>query len=637
MKPLSLRLILCGTLLALVMTACSSPLSTSLPPTATPMLSDILDQEPTISQVKKGEITLDGDLAEWVAKEWIAVDKSKYGQPVPPSPDLDVKVSFAFDTEKFYLAVKALDADIEKVDRSWQFGDGFSFTLVTDEDKESSSYVYQYVFDQENKLLILRNGEHFPPCDTQEIEFEFRQLSNGVDYEIAIPFKLLKPFNPFIYKKAALNFSYTDKDGSGVVSVMMRSDQNFFGEASIVRAGQFLTFKTVDPELAQDASFHATLKKNFFQDGETIELRYAVNSDNRQENMKIRAAMLSENAEKQNDEKTVGLRPGLNTGTFPLAIGKLPSGNYTLRVTFMDKNGNLVSEYADDIFVLNRGEMEEYRNRLSAYKDRKELEASLSNLEIRFEWLDEFYKKPNYEDISTLNEWQGDIASLISRLEKGAPAVFEKNTIKRYAHRSKIDNTLQPYSVFLPETFNPDTQYPLIVFLHGSGMDERQLMSGLASVFGTLGYPIIAPKARGLSSGYEGDSGEDVFECVEHFISLYPNIRRDRIFLMGFSMGGTGTWRLGILRPDYFRGLVIISGAVKPDILDQIDRLREQKIYIIHGAQDLSVPIDGTRQAVEELKAMQANVVYIELPEAGHGGNLESLLEIVPWIEKYSD
>jgi len=38
-----------------------------------------------------------------------------------------------------------------------------------------------------------------------------------------------------------------------------------------------------------------------------------------------------------------------------------------------------------------------------------------------------------------------------------------------------------------------------------------------------------------------------------------------------------------------------------------------------------------------QLKSMQANVVYIELPEAGHGGDLESILEIIPWIKKYSD
>jgi len=632
-----LRFMVCGIILALVMTACSSPSSTSQPPAPTPQPCSVLDQEPTISQVKPGEITIDGDLAEWAAREWLPVCTSRLDLPLAPSPDLDVKVSFAFDTDKFYLAVRALDDDIQKVDRSWRYGDGFLFTLVTDEGKERSRYVYQYAFDQQSQALLFRDGEYLL-LPVQDVEFKFQQHSDGMDYEVAIPFTLLKPFTPFTYEKAALNLIYTDRDSSGgVSSVMVYPDQNFDTEASSVRAGHFFLFQTAAPQLAQEASVHTTLRKNFFLDGETIELRYAVNSDKSQEEMTIRAAVLSASTAKQQAETTLDLQPGLNLGTLPLTIGGLPSGNYTLRVTFMDQNGNPASETADDIFILNQGDLEEYRKSVAAYKAQEALQASLSNLEIRFEWLDEFYERPNYEDISALDDWWGDIVTLTARLEQGEPAVFDVNTIKRYAHRSKIDDTLQPYSVFLPESFNPDTQYPLMVFLHGSGVDEQGDIIGVANTFGVLGYPIIAPKARGLSSDYEGDSGEDVFECIEHFISLYPNVRRDRVFLAGFSMGGTGTWRLGMLRPGYFRGLVIISGHVEPDILDQIDRLRDENIFIIHGAEDLAVPIGDTRKAVEKLQAMQANVEYIELPEAGHGGDLDSILEIISWVKKYSD
>jgi len=629
-------ILLAAICVALLLAACSSPSSTSQPPAPTPQPCSVLDHEPTISQVKPGEITIDGDLAEWAAREWLAVSTSRLDLPLAPSPDLDVKVSFAFDTDKFYLAVRALDDDIQKVDRSWRYGDGFLFTLVTDEGKERSRYVYQYAFDQQSQALLFRDGEYLL-LPVQDVEFKFQQHSDGMDYEVAIPFTLLKPFTPFTYEKAALNLIYTDRDSSGgVSSVMVYPDQNFDTEASSVRAGHFFLFQTAVPELAQEASVHTTLRKNFFLDGETIELRYAVNSDKSQEEMTIRAAVLSESTEKQQEETTLDLQPGLNAGTLPLTIGALPSGNYTLRVTFMNQNGNPASETTDDIFVLNQGVLEEYRKSVAAYKAQEALEASLSNLEIRFEWLDEFYKKPNYEDISALGDWQGDIVSLIARLEKGEPAVFDGNTIKRYAHRSKIDDTLQPYSVFLPESFNPGTQYPLIVFLHGSGTDERQLMSGLVSVFGTLEYPIIAPKARGLSSEYEGDSGEDVFECIEHFISLFPNVRRDRVFLAGFSMGGTGTWRLGILRPDYFRGLIILSGRLDPGTAD---RLRDQNIFIVHGAKDLAVPIGNTRKAVEKLQAMGANVVYIEFPEGGHGDYFteDLVAQIIAWIRKYSD
>jgi predicted esterase len=154
---------------------------------------------------------------------------------------------------------------------------------------------------------------------------------------------------------------------------------------------------------------------------------------------------------------------------------------------------------------------------------------------------------------------------------------------------------------------------------------------------------MIAPKARGLSDWYVGNSGEDVFECIEHMISLFPNIRRDRIFLFGFSMGGYGTWRLGLLKPNYFRGLIIGSGALVPpqivkgeNILEIIDRAKDENILLFHGDKDNAVPIDNTRKAVKKLKALNANVEYIEIPGAGHG-NYDKNKEIVAWIKKYSE
>ena len=645
MKTQFLRLVMLATILVLILSACSAgekstAAPTLLPPAPTPAPTEDPNVEKTIAQVESSAITIDGDLAEWTGSEWHAVANYYNGHPKAPSPDLDVKAAFAFDVNKFYLAVKTLDDSIQQVDRSWRYGDGFYFTLVTDENKAKSSYVYQFAFDQQVMFLLFGNGEFLPPFDTQEIEYKFQQRSDGMDYEVAIPIKLLKPFNPFIYTKAAINVVYSDRDSNGgMESVMICPDADFDKERNNERKGRFFSFKVADPQAGQESSYHAVLSRNFFQDGEAVELRYAVHAAKEQAKMKIRVVLTGEGAEEQQDEITLDVQPGLTSGTFPLTLGDHPSGTYTLRVAFVDQDGNRASEITKKIFILNRGEIEKTRASFSAYQGQPELAASLSNVEIRFDWLDEFYQRSHYQDISALSEWWDDIDYLISRLEKGEPALFPANTIKRYAHRSKIDNTLQPYSVYLPEGFDGNTQYPLLVFLHGSGGDERSQMPGLAEAFAPLGYPILGPRARGLSSDYLGVSGEDVFECIEHFTSLYPNIRKDRIFLMGFSMGGTGTWRLGLLRPDYFRGLMILSGRVTPEILHQVDKLRNQNIFVVHGAKDLAVPISTTRVTIAELKALNLNIQYIEYPEGGHGDYIdeELLAKLIAWIRKYGE
>ncbi len=596
-------------------------------------------QEKAISQVKQGAVTVDGDLREWPARAWIPVDQNMYGGSWNPSPDLDVKAAFAFDADRFYLAVAATDDDIRVVDRSWRYGDGFLFTLVTEEGKDTSSYVHQYAFDQATVALLFRNGEYLL-APTDDVEVKFRQRKDGVDYEAAIPLARLRPFDPFIYEKVALNLVYADKDGeSSATAVMIQPDANYDTERSSLRAGQFLALKTLVPKGAADASYHAGLGKNFFRAGEMIGVRYAVNAARKQGSVVVSAALAGDGAAVQPVEATLDLQPGLNLGTLPLPTSDLPSGNYTLRVSFLDQTGKALSAREDDIFVLNQREMEAARKSLAGFQGQPALRPSLSNLEIRYQWLDEFYRRTQYEDISALRGWWDDIRYLTARLERGEPAVFGAGVIKRYAHRSQIDDTLQPYSVVLPESFDAGKQYPLVVSLHGSGVDEQAEMQGYAQAAGMLGYPLIAPKARGLSDYYIGKSGDDVFECIEHLLTLYPNIRRDRIILLGFSMGGYGTWRLGAMKPDYFRGLVVLSGTVRSDTLQAVDALKDQNIFVVHGAADNAVSVSGARQMVEKLKGLNANVTYFEIPEGGHEGGWSAELgaKLLAWIKQYAE
>lgn len=104
-------------------------------------------------------------------------------------------------------------------------------------------------------------------------------------------------------------------------------------------------------------------------------------------------------------------------------------------------------------------------------------------------------------------------------------------------------------------------------------------------------------------------------------------------------MGGYGTWRLGILRPDCFRGLIVISGRVRSDILNGIESPRGANVFVVHGAKDVAAPVDAARRVVEKLKALDANVTYIEVPEGGHGNfpGLDLGAAVIPWIKQYSE
>ncbi|MDR3109289.1 MAG: hypothetical protein LBU65_06325 [Planctomycetaceae bacterium] len=158
----------------------------------------------------------------------------------------------------------------------------------------------------------------------------------------------------------------------------------------------------------------------------------------------------------------------------------------------------------------------------------------------------------------------------------------------------------RPYLLFSPIHYEPAYAYPLIVWLHGAGCDERQVTRVMTSM-SMRNYVAVAP--RGFEVGVQqvekqckagfgkqtagaldvndaldgidgkrmfydwsqspsllGEAEQSVFECVD-LAAKRCNISRNRIFLVGFDSGGTMALRLGMLHPDYFAGVVSLCGA----------------------------------------------------------------------------
>ncbi len=139
------------------------------------------------------------------------------------------------------------------------------------------------------------------------------------------------------------------------------------------------------------------------------------------------------------------------------------------------------------------------------------------------------------------------------------------------AYRSRIDGSLQPYAVTLPADYakNRGKPHRVDVVLHGrdAGLTE---VSFLHRHRGDKAAPESLPGVRidifGRGNNAYRWAGEtDVFEAVEHFIAVEnlqkrgAHIDSTRVVLRGFSMGGAGTWHLGLHRPDQF--VVLGPGA----------------------------------------------------------------------------
>lgn len=183
-----------------------------------------------------------------------------------------------------------------------------------------------------------------------------------------------------------------------------------------------------------------------------------------------------------------------------------------------------------------------------------------------------------------------------------------------------------PYRVLLPEPYDVQRRYPLVLFLHGSGErgrdNERQLRHGVHH-FGRprmrAAFPsiIVAPQCpEGSSWGGTWFGGPNATQATVVRLVAELSTRRtvdpSRVSLLGASMGAIGGWEILAQHRERFASAVLLCG--EPD-LAWAPRLAGFPVWSFHGSADAVVP-PGPARALHAL--LPAPARYTELPGLGH-------------------
>ena len=125
----------------------------------------------------------------------------------------------------------------------------------------------------------------------------------------------------------------------------------------------------------------------------------------------------------------------------------------------------------------------------------------------------------------------------------------------------------------------------------------------------------IIVSAFGRGDVYYRSVGEqDVLDVMDGVMSRY-SVDPDRIYLIGNSMGGMGTWYLGTLYAERFAAIAPFCGRFDTAFLPN---LRNVKTWVVHGNADETVPIEYDRIAVKKLTELGYDVRYDEIPDGTH-------------------
>ena len=264
-----------------------------------------------------------------------------------------------------------------------------------------------------------------------------------------------------------------------------------------------------------------------------------------------------------------------------------------------------------------------------------------------------FYKEKIAKDLSLAK------TNLISLKENKNP-YHQKIGIFMRGYRSEIDGSLQGYALFAPDSYDGKTPFPLVINLHGydpsfsSWQENPFLPVFMPHATAQERYIVANPFGRG-NTMYQNIGENDVLQVLREVKRLY-NIDENRVYLTGGSMGGAGTWHIGLSFPDQFAAIAPIMGPtefafwnypsteqlspVRKFILKQRSALSIAEnalnfpMFCNHGVLDDIVPIGQSRKMVKRLNNLGYEIKYVEHPDAAHGGfKPEMDYEIYDWFE----
>ncbi|OHD67481.1 MAG: hypothetical protein A2W19_03140 [Spirochaetes bacterium RBG_16_49_21] len=203
--------------------------------------------------------------------------------------------------------------------------------------------------------------------------------------------------------------------------------------------------------------------------------------------------------------------------------------------------------------------------------------------------------------------------------------------------RSKKYSVLLPYRLLCPKNYLRTKRYPLILFLHGSderGTDNtRQLYVGL-NIFANekimKRYPcfIAAPQCPPDMKWADAD-----WKAERHFMAESPTpalalsieligelqkkypIDKNRLYIVGYSMGGFGAWETIVRWPELFAAAVPVCGGGDESKAYRINRI---PIWAFHGSLDQIVGVSRSRNMVNAVVKAGGTPRYTEYPTITH-------------------
>lgn len=192
------------------------------------------------------------------------------------------------------------------------------------------------------------------------------------------------------------------------------------------------------------------------------------------------------------------------------------------------------------------------------------------------------------------------------------------------------------YGLYVPNSYVPSSAFPLIICLHGAGFSGNSYLERWVPRLGE-GFILACPTiSRGA---WWTRQGENLVLATLRAVRSRYHIDPDRVFLTGMSNGGIGAWIIGMHYAPLFAGVAPMASGIDKVLYPFLDNLKQTSVYVIHGLYDQVMPVELSRDLVQEMKRRNITHVYREHhrthPHAGgHFFPREELPRLVEWFQQ---
>lgn len=184
--------------------------------------------------------------------------------------------------------------------------------------------------------------------------------------------------------------------------------------------------------------------------------------------------------------------------------------------------------------------------------------------------------------------------------------------------------------VQLPKGYEQgDREWPLVVFLHGSGERGSDLQKvavhgppKLVAQGREFPFILVSPQCPEGLWWYAPQIDAFVAQLIKSY-----RVDAKRVYLTGLSMGGFGTWDAAAFNPGRYAAIVPVCGGGEYDPTVVGQRLKDMPVWAFHGAKDAVVSPSYSKERVDAINLAGGHAKLMIYLEAGHDS----------WTETYAN